>query len=78
MSSENVMVSKICILLNIHERKQNGKYFIALNSENWVTNFQYSTQQYIEFFYRPRSFPFSDGRDLISMAGKAKELEFRR
>ena len=72
------MVSKICILLNIHERKQEGKYFIGLYSGNWLMNFQYSAQLYIEFFYRS-SFPFSDGRDLMSMAGKAvEELEFRR
>ena len=71
------MVSKICIFLNIHERKQDGKYFIGLNGVNWLIHFQHSAQQYIAFFYRS-SFPFSDGRDLMSMAGKAKELEFRR
>ena len=71
----NVMVSKICILLNIHERKQDGKYFIGLNSGNWLMNFQYSVQEYIEFFYRS-NLPFIDRRDLMSMAGKAEELEF--
>jgi len=34
----NVMVSKICMLLNIHELKQAGKCFISLNSENWLIN----------------------------------------
>ena len=50
-------------------RVRSGK-FIGLDSGNWLMNFQYSAQQHIEFFYRS-SFPFSDGRDLMSMAGKA-------
>ena len=42
------------------ENRVRSGEFIGLDSGNWLMNFQYSAQQYIEFFYRS-SFPFSDG-----------------